>query len=83
MSPKLLPAAEDEHSDLERREEEAFIGLESGVDDGGVDKEEEEEEKEEEEEEEEESDAEQEGRNLLASSQRENRLCATRSKRIA
>ena len=79
MSPKLLPAAEDEHSDLERREEEAFIGLESGVDDGGVDKEEEEEEKEEEEE----SDAEQEGRNLLASSQRENRLCATRSKRIA
>ena len=82
MSPKLLPAAEDEHSDLERREEEAFIGLESGVDDGGVDKEEEEEEKEEEEEEEE-SDAEQEGRNLLASSQRENRLCATRSKRIA
>ena len=82
MSPKLLPAAEDEHSDLERREEEAFIGLESGVDNGGVDKEEEEEEKEEEEEEEE-SDAEQEGRNLLASSQRENRLCATRSKRIA
>ena len=82
MSPKLLPAAKDEHSDLERREEEAFIGLESGVDDGGVDKEEEEEEKEEEEEEEE-SDAEQEGRNLLASSQRENRLCATRSKRIA
>ena len=82
MSPKLLPAVEDEHSDLERREEEAFIGLESGVDDGGVDKEEEEEEKEEEEEEEE-SDAEQEGRNLLASSQRENRLCATRSKRIA
>ena len=82
MSPKLLPAAEDEHSDLERREEEAFIGLESGVDDGGVDKEEEEEEKEEEEEEEE-SDAEQEGRNLLASSQRENGLCATRSKRIA
>ena len=83
MSPKLLPAAKDEHSDLEKREEEAFIGLESGVDDGGVDKEEEEEEKEEEEEEEEESDAEQEGRNLLASSQRENRLCATRSKRIA
>ena len=83
MSPKLLPAAEDEHSDLEKREEEAFIGLESGVDNGGVDKEEEEEEKEEEEEEEEESDAEQEGRNLLASSQRENRLCATRSKRIA
>ena len=82
MSPKLLPAAEDEHSDLERREEEAFIGLESGVDNGGVDKEEEEEEKEEEEEEEE-SDAEQEERNLLASSQRENRLCATRSKRIA
>ena len=82
MSPKLLPAAEDEHSDLERREEEAFIGLESGVDNGGVDKQEEEEEKEEEEEEEE-SDAEQEGRNLLASSQRENRLCATRSKRIA
>ena len=81
MSPKLLPAAKDEHSDLERREEEAFIGLESGVDDGGVDKEEEEEQ--EEEEEEEESDAEQEGRNLLASSQRENRLCATRSKRIA
>ena len=81
MSPKLLPAAKDEHSDLEKREEEAFIGLESGVDDGGVDKEEEEEQ--EEEEEEEESDAEQEGRNLLASSQRENRLCATRSKRIA